>query len=74
MQEVQEGMQQQAESLVSKLIQKISQEKDIDGALAMLSEIYPEQDIASLQQDLEQLIFASDVLGRLSTHEGRKRG
>lgn len=69
-----ERMQQLAESLVSKLIQKISQEKDIDGALAMLSEIYPEQDIASLQQDLEQLIFASDALGRLAVTEGRKRG
>ncbi len=69
-----ERMQQQAESLVSKLIQKISQEQDIDGALAMLSEIYPEQDIASLQQDLEQLIFASDALGRLAVTEGRKRG
>ncbi|TCM61874.1 phage gp29-like protein [Acinetobacter calcoaceticus] len=69
-----EHLQSQAESLLPQIIQKLTQANDIDGALAMLAEMSPDQDIEGLQADLEKLIFASDVLGRLSVYEGRKRG
>ncbi|MEG2433735.1 MAG: DUF935 family protein, partial [Acinetobacter sp.] len=65
-------LQNQAENLLTALIAKLSQADDIDGALAMLAEMSPDQDIQSLQNDLEKLIFASDVLGRLSIQESRK--
>ena len=67
-------VQQQAETLLPQLIERLGQADDIEGALAMLTEAFPDRDLQSLQDDLETLIFASDVLGRLSTHEGRKRG
>lgn len=67
-----EHLQTQSENLLSQLIQKLSNGNDIDGALTMLAEIYPDQDIDSLQDDLEKLIFASDVLGRLSIQESRE--
>ncbi|MDS7929616.1 DUF935 domain-containing protein [Acinetobacter sp. V102_4] len=67
-------LQNQAEAILPAMIKKLSQAQDIEGALAMLAELYPDQDLESLQNDLEKLIFASDVLGRLSVHEGRKRG
>lgn len=38
----------------------------------MLAEVSPDKDLDALQDDLEKLIFASTVLGRLSVHESRK--
>lgn len=67
-------LQNQSENLLPQLITKLSQAGDINGALTMLAEMLPDQDMESLQSDLEKLIFASDVLGRLNVNEGRKRG
>lgn len=67
-----EHLQNQAETMLPALIEKLTQANDIDGALAMLAELSPEKDLDSLQADLEKLIFASDVLGRLSVNESRE--
>lgn len=67
-------LQNQAEQILPQLLAKLSTADDIDGALAMLAEIFPERGLDGLQSDLEQLIFASDVLGRLSVDAGRNRG
>ena len=67
-----EHVQNQAETLLSELIQKLSAADDIEGALTMLAEILPHLTLDELQDDLEKLIFASDVLGRLSVQESRK--
>lgn len=67
-----EHLQQRSEQLLSDLIAKLSQNNDIEGALAMLAEMSPDKDLQGLQDDLEKLIFASDVLGRLSVHESRQ--
>lgn len=69
-----EHLQSQSENILPALIAKLSQAGDIDGALALLAENSPDLDMSALQDDLEKLIFASDVLGRLSVQEGRKRG
>ena len=47
-------------------------EKNIEAALTMLAELSPDKDLDALQNDLEQMIFASNVLGKLSIHESRK--
>lgn len=65
-------LQSQAEQFLPELIAQLSQCNDVDAALAMLAEISPEKDLDALQDDLEKLIFASNVLGRLSVHESRK--
>lgn len=65
-------LQSQAETLLLQLLKELSDGGDIDGALAMLAEMSPNQDMQSLQDDLEKLIFASDVLGRLSIQESRQ--
>lgn len=65
-------LQTQAETLLLQLLKELSDGGDIDGALAMLAEMSPNQDMQSLQDDLEKLIFASDVLGRLSIQESRQ--
>lgn len=67
-------LQNQAEQILPQLIAKLSTANDIDGALGMLAEIFPERGLDGLQSDLEKLIFASDVLGRLSVDAGRNRG
>ncbi|QQC83006.1 DUF935 domain-containing protein [Acinetobacter bereziniae] len=65
-------LQQQSEQILPELIAKLSSGKDIDEALTMLAEVFPDQDLETLQNSLEKLIFASDVLGRLSINESRK--
>lgn len=65
-------LQSQAETLLLQLLKELSDGGDIDGALAMLAEMSPNQDMQSLQDDLEKLIFASEALGRLSIQESRQ--
>lgn len=67
-----EHLQSQAEGFLPDLIAQLSQGKDLDAALAMLAEISPDKDLGALQDDLEQMIFASNVLGKISAHESRK--
>ena len=67
-------LQAQAEQLLPQIIARLSRENDIDAALAALSQLYPESDLTGLQDKLEQLIFASDALGRVIANEGRKGG
>lgn len=65
-------LQQQSQNFLPNLIAQLSSAENIDAALAMLAEIFPNKDFEALQDDLEKLIFASDVLGRLSIQESRK--
>ena len=67
-----EHLQTQAEQFLPNLITQLSRGENIDAALAMLSELSPDKDLDALQDDLEQMIFASNVLGRLSVNESRK--
>jgi len=67
-----EHLQSQAENFLPDLIAKLSQGEDIEAALTMLAEISPDKDLDALQDDLEKMIFASHVLGKLSVHESRK--
>lgn len=67
-----EHLQSQAEQFLPNLIAELSRGENIDAALAMLSELSPDKDLDALQDDLEQMIFASNVLGRLSVNESRK--
>lgn len=65
-------LQSQSENFLPDLIAKLSQGEDIEAALAMLAEISPDKDLDALQDDLEKMIFASNVLGKLSVSESRK--
>ncbi|RKG41453.1 MULTISPECIES: DUF935 domain-containing protein [Acinetobacter] len=65
-------LQSQSESFLPDLIAQLSRGENIEAALTMLSEISPDKDLDALQNDLEQMIFASSVLGKLSAHESRK--
>lgn len=65
-------LQSQAEQFLPNLIAQLSQGEDIEAALAMLAEMSPDKNLDALQDDLEKMIFASNVLGRLSVHESRK--
>lgn len=67
-----EHLQLQAEQFLPHLIDQLSHGENIEAALTMLAEISPDKDLDALQNDLEQMIFASNVLGKLSIHESRK--
>ncbi|EOT7470457.1 DUF935 domain-containing protein, partial [Acinetobacter baumannii] len=51
------------------LIQKIQKSQNEDELLLLLSDLYPEDDEPALQEKLTKLIFASEMLGRLSVEE-----
>ena len=65
-------LQSQAEQFLPDLITQLSRGENIEAALTMLAELSPDKDLDALQNDLEQMIFASNVLGKLSIHESRK--
>lgn len=65
-------LQSQAEQFLPDLITQLSRGENIEAALTMLAELSPDKDLDALQNDLEQMIFASNVLGKLSVHESRK--
>lgn len=67
-----EHLQLQSEGFLPDLIAQLSRGENLEAALTMLAEISPDKDLDALQNDLEQMIFASNVLGRLSVHESRK--
>jgi phage gp29-like protein len=59
-------LQAQAEHLLPTLLAKLNQAGGIEQALEMLTQMQPDQDLESLQDDLTQLMFAAEVWGRLS--------
>lgn len=65
-------LQSQAEQFLPDLITQLSRGENIEAALTMLAELSPDKDLDALQNDLEQMIFASNVLGKLSVSESRK--
>lgn len=67
-----EHLQSQSESFLPDLIAQLSRGENLEAALTMLAEISPDKDLDILQNDLEQMIFASSVMGKLSAHESRK--
>lgn len=58
--------QQTTEQWTHELIAKIRAGKDEQEILAVLSDIYPSDDEPALQEKLTKLIFAGEVLGRIS--------
>lgn len=58
-----------SEQWLKPLIQKIQKSQNEDELLLLLSDLYPEDDEPALQEKLTKLIFASEMLGRLSVEE-----
>lgn len=55
-----------SEQWLSTLIEKIKDQNNEDEVLQLLSDLYPTDDEPALQERLTQLIFACEMLGRLS--------
>ena len=60
-----------AEAWTSDLIAKLQAGQDEDDILAILQDAYPNDDEPALQEKLTRLIFATEVLGRLSVESER---
>lgn len=58
-----------SEQWLKPLIQKIQKSQNEDELLLLLSDLYPEDEEPALQEKLTKLIFASEMLGRLSVEE-----
>lgn len=61
-----QNSQTTAEAWTSDLIAKLQAGQDEDDMLAILQDAYPNDDEPALQEKLTRLIFATEVLGRLS--------
>ncbi|WP_104565839.1 DUF935 domain-containing protein [Ralstonia mannitolilytica] len=66
------SMQRQAADLLSQVLVRLQAADSADAALGILAELFPDMDDNELQDALANMLFAADLVGRLTADDGSR--
>ena len=64
-----DALSEEAGKLLAPLLDALEQADDFDGALALLDKAYPQLDSTLMEERLGQLLYAAELLGRVSVQQ-----
>lgn len=64
------SMQRQAAELLANVLTQLRNAESADAALGLLAELFPDMDDSALQETLTNMMFAADLVGRLTANDG----
>ena len=62
-------LQRQAVELLSDVLKRLQEAPSADAALGLLAELFPDMDDSALQESLANMLFAADLVGRLTADD-----